>query len=87
MLARRATGGSLNADETCGRPVAVTRHSAGWFNNSGLLQPSVSDMGHLSATTIGLVTQWHSTVPMTECSMAGDKTRRAHAVEDIIGYF
>jgi hypothetical protein len=45
------------------------------------------DMGHLSATTIGLVTQWHITVLMIECSMAGDKTRRAHAVEDIISYF
>jgi hypothetical protein len=36
MLARRAVGGPLNTDETCGRQVAVTRHSAEWFNNSGL---------------------------------------------------
>jgi hypothetical protein len=36
MLTRRATGGPLNADETCGRQVAVTRHSAEWFNNYGL---------------------------------------------------
>jgi hypothetical protein len=43
-------------------------------------------MGHLSATATGLVTQWHSTEPMTECRLAGDKTRRAHTVEDIIGY-
>jgi hypothetical protein len=35
---------------------------------------------------MGLVTQWRSTVLKTECSMAGDKTRLAHAVEDIIGY-
>jgi hypothetical protein len=32
------------------------------------------------------VMQRHSTVLMTECRVAGDKTRRAHAVEDIIGY-
>jgi hypothetical protein len=25
-------------------------------------------------------------VLMTECRVAGDKTRRAHAIEDIIGY-
>jgi hypothetical protein len=52
----------------------------------GLLQPSVSDVGHLSATATGLVTQRHISVPMTECSVAGDKTRCAHVVEDIIGY-
>jgi hypothetical protein len=50
------------------------------------LQPGISDVGHLSATTTGLVTQRHSTVLITECSMAGDKTRRAHAVEEIISY-
>jgi hypothetical protein len=50
------------------------------------LQPGTSIMGHLSATATGLVTQWHSTIPMTECSVAGDKTWSAHAVEDIIGY-
>jgi hypothetical protein len=53
---------------------------------TGLLQPDVSNVGHLSATTTGLETQRHSTVSKTECSVAGDKTRRAHAVEDIIGY-
>jgi hypothetical protein len=53
---------------------------------TGLLQSGVSDVSHLSATTMGLVTQRHSTVSKTECSMAGDKTRLAHAVEDIIGY-
>jgi hypothetical protein len=53
---------------------------------TGLLQPDVSDMGHLSATTTGLVTQRCSTVSKTECSLADDKTRRAHAIEDIIGY-
>jgi hypothetical protein len=47
----------------------------------------VSDVGHLSATTMSLVMQRHSTVLMTECSVAGDKTQRAHAVEYIIGYF
>jgi hypothetical protein len=36
MLARHAAGGPLNADETCGRQVAVTHHSVEWFNNSGL---------------------------------------------------
>jgi hypothetical protein len=35
---------------------------------------------------MGLVAQRHSTVSKTECSMAGDKTRLAHTVEDIIGY-
>jgi hypothetical protein len=35
---------------------------------------------------MGLVTQRRSTVSKTECSVAGDKTRLAHAVEDIIGY-
>jgi hypothetical protein len=53
---------------------------------TGLLLPDVSDMGHLSAVAMGLVTQWHSTVSKTECSMADDKTRLAHVVEDIIGY-
>jgi hypothetical protein len=33
-----------------------------------------------------LVTQRCSTVSKTECSVAGDKTRLAHAIEDIIGY-
>jgi hypothetical protein len=53
---------------------------------TGLLQPSVSDVGHLSATTTGLETQRRNTVSKTECSVADDKTRLAHAVEDIIGY-
>jgi hypothetical protein len=66
----------------------VTHYSAEQFNDraTGLLQPSVSDVGHLSATTMGLVMQRHSTVSKTECSMAGDKTRLAHTVEDIIDY-
>jgi hypothetical protein len=34
-LARHAAGSSLNADETCGSPVAVTRHSAEQFNDTG----------------------------------------------------
>jgi hypothetical protein len=50
------------------------------------LQPGVNAVGHLSATATDLVTQRHSTAPMTECWVAGDKTRRAHAVEDTIGY-
>jgi hypothetical protein len=70
----------------CGRQVAVTHHSTERFNNSGLLQPGVSDVDHLSATTTGLVMQRCSTVSKTECSVAGDKTRLAHAIEDIIGY-
>jgi hypothetical protein len=53
---------------------------------TGLLQPGVSDMGHLSATTLGLVVQRRSIVSKTECSVTGDKTRCAHADEDIIGY-
>jgi hypothetical protein len=32
------------------------------------------------------VTQQHSITLLTECSVAGDKTRRAHIVEDIICY-
>jgi hypothetical protein len=43
-------------------------------------------MGHLSAVTIGLVMQRHSTLSKTECSMTDDKTQLAHVVEDIIGY-
>jgi hypothetical protein len=74
MLARRAAGGPLNADETCGGQVAVTHHSAEWFNNSGLQ----GDCNPASAP-------W-ATVPMTKCRAAGDKTWRAHTVEDIIGY-
>jgi hypothetical protein len=35
-LIRRAVGGPLNTDETCGRQVVVTRHSVEWFNNSRL---------------------------------------------------
>jgi hypothetical protein len=53
---------------------------------TGLLQPDVSDVGHLSAVAMGLVTQWRSTVSKIECSVAGDKTWLAHAIEDIIGY-
>jgi hypothetical protein len=30
--------------------------------------------------------QWRNTVSKIECSVAGDKTWLAHAVEDIIGY-
>jgi hypothetical protein len=58
---------------------------AGRLQRPVIVQPGVSDVGHLSATTTGLVTQRRSTVSKTECSMAGDKTRLAHAVEDIIG--
>jgi hypothetical protein len=43
-------------------------------------------MGYLSATTTGLVTQRRSTVSKAECSVAGNKTQLAHAVEDIISY-
>jgi predicted nucleic acid-binding Zn ribbon protein len=43
-------------------------------------------MGHLLAAAMGLVMQWHNTVSKTKCSVVGDKTRLAHAVEDIIGY-
>jgi hypothetical protein len=50
------------------------------------MQPGVSDVGHLSATATGLVTQRHNTVTMIECRVTGDKTQRVHVVEDIIGY-
>jgi hypothetical protein len=50
------------------------------------LQPGASVVGHLSATAMGLVMQRHSTVLMTDCRVAGDKTRHAHTIEDIIGY-
>jgi hypothetical protein len=50
------------------------------------LQPSASTVGHLSGIAIGLVTQRHYTVPLTECRVAGYKTRHAHTVEDIIYY-
>jgi hypothetical protein len=35
MLTRHATGGSLNADETCDWLVEVTHHSAERFKDSG----------------------------------------------------
>jgi hypothetical protein len=50
------------------------------------LQPGASVMGHLSGTAAGLVTQRHNTIPMVEYRVICDKTRRAHTVEDIIGY-
>jgi hypothetical protein len=53
---------------------------------TGRLQLGISVVGHLSATATGLVMQWYNTVTMIECRMTGDKTRRAHTVEDIIGY-
>jgi hypothetical protein len=52
----------------------------------GLLQPGVSDVGHLSAAALGLVTQQRNTISKTECSVAGDKTQLTHTVEDTIGY-
>jgi hypothetical protein len=33
------------------------------------------------------VTRQHDTTLLTECSVAGDKTRHTHTVEDIICYF
>jgi hypothetical protein len=51
------------------------------------LQPDASVVGHLSGTATDLVTQRHHVVPLIECMMAGDKTRHAHAVEDIIYYY
>jgi hypothetical protein len=50
------------------------------------LQPCISTVGNLLATATGLVTQRHSTILMTEYRVAGDKTRRAHVVENIVGY-
>jgi hypothetical protein len=89
-VARRAAGGLLNANETCGRQVTVVLSQYRVVQQlcaTVRLQPGTSVVRHLSATATGLVTQRNSTVPMTECRVAGDKTRRAHAVEDIIGYF
>jgi hypothetical protein len=53
---------------------------------TGRLQPGVSIEGHLSAAATVLVMQRHIIVPMTECRVVGHKTRRAHVVEDIVGY-
>jgi hypothetical protein len=50
------------------------------------LQPGANTVGHMSGTATGLVTQRHHAVPLTECRVIGDKTRHAHAVEDIIYY-
>jgi ribosomal protein S12 len=50
------------------------------------LQPGVSVVGHMPGTATGLVVQQHHAVPLTEYRVAGDKTRHAHAVEDIICY-
>jgi hypothetical protein len=50
------------------------------------LQPGASTVGHLSGTVTSLVMQQHHTVPLTECRVADDNTRNAHAVEDIICY-
>jgi hypothetical protein len=50
-------------------------------------QPGANTVAHMSDTAIGLVTQHNHVVPLTECRVAGDKTRHAHAVEDIICYF
>jgi hypothetical protein len=51
------------------------------------LQPNASTVGHLSGTATVLVMQRHHVVPLTECRVAGIKTRHAHTVEDIIYYF
>jgi hypothetical protein len=51
------------------------------------LQPGANTVGYLLGTTTCLVSQRHHAVPLTECRVAGDKTRYAHAVEDIICYF
>jgi hypothetical protein len=91
---------ALHAHKACSRRLNKCRQDvwqAGCSNPShyrvahqlwatGLLQPGVSDMGHLLATTMGLVVQRRNIVSKTECSVAGDKTRRVHADEDIIGY-
>jgi hypothetical protein len=88
--ARKACDGRLIKYRRDGRQVGrngpsqcrVTRQP--WA--TGLLQPDISDVGHLSAHTTGLMMQQRSTVSKAESSVAGDKTRCAHAVEDIIGY-
>jgi hypothetical protein len=48
------------------------------------LQHGASTVDHLSGTTTCLVTQRHRVVPLTECRVAGNKTRHAHTIEDII---
>jgi hypothetical protein len=50
-------------------------------------QPGANTVGHMSDTAIVLVTQRNHVIPLTECRVADDKTRHAHAVEDIIYYF
>jgi hypothetical protein len=50
------------------------------------LQPGNSTVGHLSGIATGLLMQRYHAVPLTECGVADNKTRHAHAVEDIICY-
>jgi hypothetical protein len=50
------------------------------------LQPGASAVGHLSGIATGLVMQWQHAVPLLECRVAGDRTRRARAADNIISY-
>jgi hypothetical protein len=50
------------------------------------LQHGANVVDHLLDTAIDLVTQQHGAAPLVECRVVGDRTRRAHAVEDIICY-
>jgi hypothetical protein len=83
------TRAAPHARKACSRWLIEYRRDvwqAGCSDPSQLLQPGVSVVGLLSATAAGLVTQRHSTKPMTEYRVAGDKTRCAHVVKDIISY-
>jgi hypothetical protein len=50
------------------------------------LQYNVSTMTTRLALLQCQVTRQHDVTLMIECSVAGDKTRRAHTVKDIIYY-
>jgi hypothetical protein len=50
------------------------------------LQCTVSTMDYSSVISTVLSDSTHDATLLTECSVTGDKTRRAHIVEDIICY-
>jgi hypothetical protein len=72
-FSRRLTSGPLWVCKTCGQAAqSIPAAPALWTTHLAPLQCQA--------------TRQHSVTLLTECSVAGDKTRRAHAVEDIIGY-
>jgi hypothetical protein len=72
------TGSVVNTCKACGQASTVR------------LQYGYSVMPSLWTTRLAplqcQVTRQHDATLLTECSVAGDKTRRAHTVEDIICY-